>query len=966
MIIETVLSRSIRLMFVGGMAFGMHVANAQQAAEQPLEKVVVTGSRIRVSTVTEGSSPITVIGAADIKSDGVKNTESLLNNLPQVFADQGGSVSNGASGTATVNLRNLGSDRTLVLVNGRRLPQGSPLNSAADLNQVPAGLIKRVEVLTGGAGAVYGSDAVAGVVNFIMNDRFEGVQIELDQSGYNHNQKNDAVVAAVKKRNFPLPDDKSFDGKSHDASILIGGNFADGKGNATLYAAYKKDDALKQSERDYSSCALNSTAAGFGCGGSGTSFPGLFIVKNGQRTVADANGTTRPYVGASDAYNFGPLNYYQRPSNRYTFNATANYQVNDKVKVYSSLGFHDDHTVAQIAPSGLFGLDLSGVNAVRFENPLLSSDWKTQMGLLAPGDRADAFILRRNVEGGGRQADISNNSYRAQIGAKGDIGPWNYDVFAQVAKVSYSETYRNEFSKTRALRAMDVVLNSSGVPACRSAVDGTDPDCAPYNIWSLGKVTPEALKYLQTPGFRNGYTKQDIQGANAAANLGDYGIKMPMASDGVGVSVGVERRTEELTLQTDTAFSSGDLFGQGGPSFGVSGQYTVKEIFGEVRVPLIEKRPFAELLSLNASYRYSDYSTGKTTDSYGVGVEWAPVTMAKLRGSYQRAARAANITELFTPSGLGLYDNDEDPCAGTTPTASLAKCANTGVTAAQYGKIIDSPAAQYNGVFGGNKDLNPEKADSYTLGLVLTPMKNLSLTFDAFSIEVKDVISSVPATTTLNKCLDTGDKSFCGLIHRDDLGTLWAKTSAFIEANNMNLAVRKTTGLDVGANYSQKLAGLGSLGFTFLGTYLKSYKTVDLPGEASYECKGLYGPTCGTPLPEWRHKARVNWTSPWNVDVALTWRHMDSVDLDRTSSNPQLKGTVNPVDRTMGAQDYIDLSTSWNITKQLTLSGGINNLFDRDPPVSAQVGSGFGNGNTYPQVYDALGRKIFVGLTAKF
>ncbi|MFZ3141776.1 TonB-dependent receptor plug domain-containing protein, partial [Polaromonas sp.] len=362
MIIETVLSRSIRLMFVGGMAFGMHVANAQQAAEQPLEKVVVTGSRIRVSTVTEGSSPITVIGAADIKSDGVKNTESLLNNLPQVFADQGGSVSNGSSGTATVNLRNLGSDRTLVLVNGRRLPQGSPLNSAADLNQVPAGLIKRVEVLTGGAGAVYGSDAVAGVVNFIMNDKFEGVQIDLNQSGFNHSQNNDAVVAAVKKRNFPLPGDKSFDGKSHDASILIGGNFADGKGNATLYAAYKKDEALLQSERDYSSCALNSTAAGFGCGGSGTSFPGLFIVKKGQRTVADANGTTRPYVGASDAYNFGPLNYYQRPSNRYTFNATANYQVNDKVKVYSSLGFHDDHTVAQIAPSGLFGLDLSGVN----------------------------------------------------------------------------------------------------------------------------------------------------------------------------------------------------------------------------------------------------------------------------------------------------------------------------------------------------------------------------------------------------------------------------------------------------------------------------------------------------------------------------------------------------------------------------------------------------------------------------
>lgn len=969
MITETVLSRSIRIMFMGGIALGMAAANAQTATGE-IEKVTVTGSRIRVSTVTEGSSPITVVGAQDIKSDGVKNVESLMNNLPQVFADQGGAVSNGATGTATVNLRNLGSTRTLVLVNGRRLPQGSPLSTAADLNQIPAGLIKRVEVLTGGAGAVYGSDAVAGVVNFIMNDRFEGVQLDFNTSGFNHQQNNDPVQAAVNARKFPLPGNVGYDARSKDASILMGGNFANGKGNATLFMGYKQDDALLQSQRDFSSCSLGSNAAGFTCTGSGTSFPGRFITDNGSKTVADAAGNVRPFTSA-DQYNFGPLNYLQRPSNRYTFNATANYEINEQAKVYASLGAHNDHTVAQIAPSGLFGLDLSGANALRFENPLLSPAWKQALGLTAPGQTADALIFRRNVEGGGRQADIANNSFRAQIGIKGDIGPWSYDVFGQSARVAYNETYRNEFSVARSFKALDVISDASGKPVCRSFADGTDPACVPYDIFKLGAITPEALKYLQTPGLRSGYTTQKIVGGNINADLGEYGIKIPGNSSGVGVSFGLEQRSEKLQLETDTQFTSGDLAGQGGPSFGVSGGYTVKEAFGEVKVPILEKMPFAELLSVNGSYRYSDFSTGKKTNSYGVGVEWAPIKMAKLRYSYQRAARAANIVELFTPAGLGLYDNDSDPCAGATPSASAAACARTGVTAAQYGKVLDSPAGQYNQITGGNANLNPETANSHTLGLVLQPIKDLSITLDAFSIDVKDVISSVPPTTTLNNCLTTGAASFCNLIHRDNIGSLWAKNTAFIEANNQNLATRKTTGLDLGANYGMKMAGMGTFGFSVLGTYLKSYKQVNYPGGTEYDCVGLYGSTCGTPLPEWRHKARVTWTSPWAVDVALTWRYMSKVLIDKTSSNPELnpdgaKVVINSVDRELAAQNYLDLSASYNLTKNVSLSGGINNVLDRDPPISSKVGSGFGNGNTYPQVYDAMGRRLFMGLTAKF
>lgn len=955
---------------IGVGAFAMTSSLAM--AQQKVERIEVTGTRIPPPNL-ESSSPVSVVSAQDIKFDGVRSVENLLNNLPQVFADQGGNVSNGATGTATVNLRNLGAERTLVLVNGRRLPPGSPRLFAADLNQVPAPLIKRVEILTGGAGAVYGSDAVAGVVNFIMNDKFEGVQMEVNQSFYNHGQQNQTVSDIIRGRAvtnptaFKVPGDIDSDGKILDANLLIGGNFANGKGNATVFFNYKKEDALLQSERDFSSCALASSPAGFACGGSGTSYPGRFITASGGRTVANAAGGTRAWAAATDQYNYGPLNYFQRPSERYGINAAANYQIADAAKVYAELAFHDDRTVAQIAPSGLFGFDASGANAVRFENPLLSADWKRDLGLTAAGTTADVVILRRNVEGGGRQDDIRHSSFRTVVGVKGDFAKhWNYDVFAQHGKVIYQETYKNDFSIVRAGRAMDVVTDpANGQAVCRTKLNGTDPNCVPYNIWSLGQVTPAALAYLATPGFQKGFTAQTVYGGTVAADLGGYGWKMPSAKNGVGLALGAERRTDKLELETDTAFSTGDLFGQGGPTIGLGGSTTVRELFGELRVPLIEGRQFAHLLSVNGSYRNSDYSTGQKADSYGLGLDWAPVQAARVRGSYQRATRAANVVELFSAQSLGLYDNDLDPCAGPTPTASLAKCQRTGVTAAQYGTINDSPAGQYNALFGGNPNLDPEKSDSYTLGLVLTPLKNLSATVDYFDIRIKDTIGTVPSTTALTQCLDFG--KFCNLITRDRLGTLWLLPTAQIIATNQNLGAYRTTGADFGFNYMHRLEGKGSVNVDFVGTLLTKFEVEPIPGLGKYDCKGLYGSgTCGTPAPKWRHKLRATWATPWDVNIALTWRHLNSVDFERTSSNPLLTGAVNAVDRTLSAREYFDVAATWAVTKKVTLHGGVNNLLDKDPPVSGQVGSGFGNGNTYPQVYDALGRRVFLNLTAKF
>jgi outer membrane receptor protein involved in Fe transport len=984
MMVERVLSRSVRLIFAGGMALSATVAGAQETAapaqDAPatgsMQRVEVTGSRIPMAAL-EGTSPVTVLGSKDIKTDGVRNVESLLNNLPQVFAAQTGNVVNGATGTATVDLRGLGSNRTLVLVNGKRLPQGSPSSPAADLNQVPAALIKRVEVLTGGAGAVYGADAVAGVVNFIMNDQFQGVQIDANASGYSHRQQNSGGVAdlvrargATNPNEFKLPGNAHFDGRSKDVSLLMGGNFDGGKGNATVFFSYKRDDALLQSQRDFTSCSLSSSATGFACGGSSTNATGRFTntKTNKVYTVTDAAGTPRPYATATDVYNFGPLNHLQRPDERYGMAASAHFDLNDNARLYTDIAFHDDRTDAQIAPGGLFG----DVYTIRGDNPLLSPAWKTALGLVNPTDSTDVVIQRRNVEGGGRDSVFQNTSFRSIVGVKGEVGKWSYDVFAQAAKVRGVSSAQNYFSTERGKRAMDVV-NQGGKAVCASVVNGTDPNCVPYNPWKAGGVTPEQLAYLQVPGTTTGFTSQQIQGANISSDLGEYGLKMPTAKNGVGVSFGVERRVETLQLDPDAASAAGDLSGSGGPTTPVKGSYTIKDAFGEFRAPLVEGLPFAELLSVNGSFRHSNINTGNKANTYGVGLEWSPVSMARLRASYQKAVRTPNVVELFSPAGLNLYDNDFDPCAGTAAEIAArgvtqAMCARTGVSAAQFGTIQDSPAGQYNFLQGGNAKLKPEQSKSTTFGLVLTPLRSLAVTIDYFNIKVEDTISAVSPTTTLEKCLNTGDARFCSQITRDSLGTLWLLPTARIVGTNTNIGSIKTSGVDLGVNYGYRLGDMGSLGVAMNGTWLKNFSVEELPGEGSYDCAGLYNGAgkCGQPRPTWRHKLRVNWNTPWQVDLAATWRYFRSVDIETSSDEELLKGSFNPVDRHLSSMSYLDLAANWSITKKVSLLVGVNNLLDKDPPLTSKYGTGSGNGNTFPSMYDALGRKMFLNLTAKF
>lgn len=980
--------RALWLAAVGtlGLSASAHAQEQDAAAAggSSLEDVVVTGSRIPQPNL-ESVSPVSVIGSEEVSVRGVTRVEDLVNNLPQAFADQGGNVSNGATGTATVNLRNLGPTRTLVLMNGRRLPIGTPGGTdsavAPDLNQIPAALIDRVEVLTGGASAVYGSDAVAGVVNFIMKKDFEGVRLDSQYSFYQHDNSN-GLADVVRQRGFATPSGNESDGGAIDATLTMGTGIADGKGNVTVYAGYRKIDAVRQSERDYSACTVGANEAGFVCSGSGTTGPGGQFqafspdgIAGNAYTVGDASGTFIPYETARDAFNFGPYNYFQRPDTRYTLGAFAHYDIAPKAQLYAELSFHDDRTVAQIAPSGLF----AALYQTNCDNPLLSASQVSALcGAygLGPTDTTTLLIGRRNVEGGGRQDDLRHTSYRGVVGVKGEIADgWNYDVFGQYGTVVFSETYFNDFSIVRGQRALLVGRDpESGAPVCQSVLDGSDPNCVPYNIWSLGGVTQDSLNYVSTPGFQRGDTQQSVMGATLAGDLGKYGVKLPTAEEGLGIAVGTEYRQESLTLRTDAAFTTGDLSGQGGPTIGVSGNYNVKEYFAEARLPLVQGKTGAQQLALNASYRYSDYSTGVSTNSFGGGLDWAPLQDVRLRASYQRAVRAPNIRELFAANAVQLFDlgaganGQFDPCAGANPAATAEQCALTGVTPAQYGNITDNPAGQFNTLAGGNLQLKPEKADTYSAGVVFTPtfLDGFTLSVDLFNIKLEDQIGTVPPSVSLNQCLTTGDPTFCANIRRGAAGTLWFDPAGYVVGTNQNTGTTKTNGIDTEANYRFEMPSLGALSLNLVGTYLKKFEQEPVVGLGRYDCAGFYGSTCGTPLPKWRHKLRATWTTPIDLDVSLTWRFIKSVDIDATSSDPLLTASFAEVDRSLGNQSYIDLSAGYTFMKAYSVRVGINNVLDKDPPISSAVGAGFGNGNTYPQVYDALGRYGFVSLTASF
>ena len=921
-----------------------------------LEEITVTGSRIATDANLVTSSPVSTVRPEEITHRGITRVEDLVNDLPQLVPEFTGNDANGSTGTATLDLRGLGAERTLVLTNGHRMGFGDQFALSPDINQIPGALIERVEILTGGASSTYGSDAISGVVNFIMKQDYEGFELSYQVSGYQHDNSS-FVQDAVNNSGFDLPSSNVTDGTARDINIIMGTNTADGRGNVTAYLGYRSINAITHADRDYSACALSS-GNGETCAGSATIPTGLFSDFDGQYfTVAGDQFVPWDYT----FYNYGPLNHFQRPDERYTAGFFGRYEVAPAVEAYGEFMFMDDRSQAQIAPSGAFFV----TSTINCSNPFLSAQQFTTIGCTDPSDVAPWYIGRRNVEGGPRFDDLKHQSFRSLAGFRGDFGNgWSYDFFANFSRLNYSQVYNNDLSITRITRALDPVDDGSGNIVCRSVVDGSDPNCVPWNLFQTGGVTDAAINYLTLPLFAQGDMDMNQVVGYVAADLTDSGAVIPTATDGLQLVFGLEYRDEKFEFEPDFGFTSGDGAGQGGPTGGVMGELWVQEFFTEIKVPIAQDKPGIRSLSMDLRYRYSDYETDVDTNTYNIGGEYTPIDGLMFRGGFSRAVRHANIRELFEPQTLGLWAGT-DPCAGATPGLTEAQCANTGVLPGQYGSIPTSPAGQYNGQFGGDTTLTPEESDAITFGLVFTPetfAEGLTLSLDYWQIEVQDAIArGIGAETTIEQCGMSGDPTLCGLIQRGPNGNLWIGQNAFVQLTNVNIGFFDTAGYDIAGSYSAD-AGRHGLDFNLRGTWLDKWDEEPFNGADLNQCAGAWGGDCARPRPEWKSVFTTTWTSPWNLNMTLGWRHIGKTD----QFNVDAAECCFDID----AQNYFDLSATWMPDwgfGSFQINGGISNFLDEDPPVNGFINNAsFSNGNTFPGTYDALGRYWFVGAKVGF
>ncbi len=946
-------SKAVRLALAFGTAstaaFSVNSYAAEEEAVEKVERIEVTGSRIKRTDI-ETASPVQVTTAEEIEVAGFTRVEDMMNSLPQLEASSTAFQSNGASGTATLDLRGMGSQRTLVLINGRRMQAGGIYSQSADINQIPAALIKRVDVMTGGGSSTYGADAVAGVVNFVMDDQFEGFEVNIGSTAYQHDNDNEYIQGLMDDRDFEYPSGSSgFDGSSFDFSATLGGSFDSGKGNAVGYFTYNKQNELRQGARDYSSCALN--AAGTACGGSGNAVnPNFYIAGVTDSGAFDWDdydywtlGTDSSFIPSSgNVYNYAPVNHFMRPDERHTLGLFANYEINDNFQPFIEAMFMRDRTSAQIAESGTF-FDTNYV--IDYDSPLLTDAQRqnlTDRFGLTSGDQFATYIGKRNVEGGPRVNQLEHNSFRLVLGSKGEISDtWSYEAFVQYGSTSSSSAYENDFFGPRIITAL-----SANGEDCAST-DG----CIPYEVFTYQGVSTESAAALTGTAILNGVTEQFIVSGFVT---GEFDFGLPSSDYPIAAVFGAEYREETFGRTADEVYAQGLLLGQGGPTKSLNGEYDVTEYFGELSLPIVEGLPGVESLLIDLGYRWSDYSTSGSEPTYKVAMNWDVTENWKIRSSYNRAVRAANNGELFAQQSQGLWAGS-DPCATATPSLTQAECANTGVSASQYGNVGKSPADQYNGFFGGNPELSPEIADTITLGVVGNPFEDFNFSIDYWDIDLEDAIGNIDPELIVEQCGKTGDALFCDNVQRTPgSGSLWIGSGQVI-ATNTNLGNIHYEGIDLSANYDIEVGG-GTLSTSLIGTYMMTKEFEDIPGVSEvYDCVDTLDNGC-FPQPEWRHVLSASYdTGSWWKATAK-WRYFSAVN-DYTGSDTLVQDGI-------GSQSYLDLKGSFTINDYTRVLVGVNNVLDKEPPLVG--GTLSTNGNAVAGYYDTLGRYFHASVSLKF
>jgi iron complex outermembrane receptor protein len=905
--------------------------------EQLVEEVLITGSRIRRPDL-EAVSPFTSIGAEEFKLSGTINIEQKLNELPSTLPSFGSGSNNPGDGTARVDLRGLGARRTLVLVNGRRWIPATQ-TGIVDLNSIPGSLIKRVDVVTGGASAVYGSDALAGVVNFQMIDDFEGVEI----SGlYDITTENDA--------------------EKYNIDMTIGGNFADGRGNAVLFGSYSKRESLLAGERDYSSVALSDQTDANGNpvlvpGGSsglpGTRvFGGPALASGGTVGTFDPDGTGRNFIDPDDRFNYAPDNYLQLPQERYMISAFAHYDVNEHARVYTELAFSRNEVPQELAPTPAFTTVEINPNSAFFDQ---ASRDAFNANTEANGGN-QYFVGRRMVENGSRQSIDTREAFRVLIGIDGAINDnWGYDAYYSKAILDRQTSLNNDVSASRFIQG--VLTNDAGT-ACQDPSGG----CVPINIFGADNISQEAVDYVNIGATNNTNIEQEVFQATVNGDL----FSIPTADYPVSVVVGYEQREDESTFRPDTFLSTGDVLGfLAGDK--TEGSYDVQEVFGEVSIPLLSDKPFAQDLTLWGAYRYSDYSNIGGVDSFATAINWSPIESLKFRTGYQEAVRAPNVSELFQGQSNG-FPGASDPCSagGFTGETDVATCVATGLSPGQVGNF-NQANSQIEGTFGGNPDLTEETAETFTVGFVWTPIDSLDITVDYYDIEIEDAISVLGGTlgNVLDLCYnnikDVGS-DYCQAITRRSDGNV-----GNVSVLNANIGTIETAGVDLNVYYSTDFGfGLGGNGSTlninFNSTYLDKMDVTpvaDLPNRVDV-CAGSFGNTCGSPLPEIQWNTRATWnTGSWTFSGLV--RYIGESDDDQIENSGITSGDL--AAPSIDSLVYVDLTMAYAFDQGLNVSVGASNIFDEEP---TEIGDSAEQANTFPSTYPLFGPRVFVSASYKF
>jgi iron complex outermembrane receptor protein len=987
------------------------VVFAQDQSAQPGEEqqeIVVTGSRIARDS-TDASTPLAIIGEEEIKLSGSPNIDKVLSDTPQfVQATNGGATANtvpagSAAGAAYANLRGFGPTRSLTLVNGRRFAIFGP-EQVTDLNTIPAALIARTEVVTGGSSAVYGSDAITGVVNFIMKDDFEGFQVG-GQYGF----------------------DSATSTPTYNADLTFGGNFADNRGNAVISLNYMKRDGFTREERgdwatlpygeacvtreswsdsmigvangaSAANCAASGGRMGFIFSGSGDIPNGRFTLAPGIRSLTgvataltnaglggmgdngftfdDAGTTARLTQRPADDFNLTLFNYLQVPQERWMLNAFTHYDFNDKATGYLEFHFSNNRVDQQLTQSNINGNVLLNTNnpylSAAMQNVLVQLDanetgtttvssGSTSRTTVANDGLAVIGVGRRFVELPFRHNVDDHNVWRTALGFRGDLGnvsdgflrDLSYDVYFTFARSEDSSRQEGAASRSRYQGA----LLSVGGAAPVANIFGQNLDEAAVN----------AIKI-------NATNVTNAEQTVIAATLG--GEAFDTWAGPVGFSIGLERRTAEAEYIPDEYLRSGDVVGFN-PGLPTAGDVSVNEIFAEVRVPLATDIPALKNLSLNGGFRSSDYDLdgiGRVS-TYLAGLDWRIDDSFALRGQFQRAIRAPNIGDLY--GGLQLnFPNLTDPCSSRLAVASRtpeiqALCVATGVPLA----AVWTAGVQPNDVVptrsGGNVDLQEESSDTRTFGFVFTPtfVEGLAVTIDYFDITLDGAIAQLGggAQNTLNLCyltIQDADSDFCRAVNRDP-GTGAIVVPYSLDVLQANIGGLETSGIDLQARYGFDIGG-SRLDISTAWTRTDEFTVTPMQAlPTTNECLGAYGATCGEPIPELKGVTRFSWTMG-AFGASLRHRFVDSVTTDRyllpkrRGTTPQpLETFTNPE---LDSQNYFDVSFTYDIGEKAEIYGGVNNVFGTDPPII--VGQG-GYANTFPATYDYAGRTMFIGFNLK-